>query len=63
VNETVDATVVVRNAVGAEIRRDVHRNLHGRNNLEIDLKNESAGLYFIELQVPEGRKSVKVVKR
>jgi hypothetical protein len=63
VNETLDATVVVRNAVGAKIRRDLHRNLSGKNTLEINLQSEPAGLYFVELQVPEGKKSVKVVKR
>lgn len=62
-NETTDATMIVRNALGVEISRAMYRNLLGKSQLEINLINEPAGFYFIELQVQEGRKNWKVVKQ
>lgn len=62
-NEATDVTLVVRNAVGMEISREVHRNLLGNNRLEINLQSYSSGMYFVELQVQDARKNLKVIKQ
>ncbi len=61
-NTTTDAILIIRNALGMEISRQVHRNLLGNSQLEIELSNQPAGLYFLELQVQDGRKNLKVMK-
>ncbi len=58
-----DATVIVRNAVGMEISRQVYSHLFGNNQLAIDLQHEPAGIYLIELQVQDGRKTLRLIKQ
>lgn len=62
-NEARDVLLIVRNAVGMEMSRQSYQNLLGNNQLEINLLDKSAGMYWIELQLPEGRKILKVIKQ
>jgi hypothetical protein len=62
-NENSDAAVIVRNALGSAIYRQSYRNLLGNNQLAIELTAQPAGVYFLELQVQDGRKNLRIVKQ
>ncbi|MBK7873283.1 MAG: T9SS type A sorting domain-containing protein [Saprospiraceae bacterium] len=62
-DQTNDAILTVRNALGAMISKTTHRNLFGETRLDIDLRNQASGMYFVEVQIENGRKNLKIIKQ
>ncbi|MFN7118699.1 MAG: T9SS type A sorting domain-containing protein [Saprospiraceae bacterium] len=61
--EAKDIKIIIRNVLGAEMNRTLHRNLLGNSKLEMNLQDYPAGIYFIELQVEDELRNVKIIKQ
>lgn len=62
-NITADASVIITNALGAIISKTIHNGLYGNTQLEIDLSHQPAGMYFLDVQIENGRKNLRVIRQ
>ncbi|MDX1941506.1 MAG: T9SS type A sorting domain-containing protein [Saprospiraceae bacterium] len=61
-NQPTDATITIFNTLGQVISKTKRSNLFGEIRLDIDLRQQVAGMYFIEMQIENGRKNLKIIK-
>lgn len=55
-----DATLIVKNSIGQEVMHESH--ISG-NHVEINLENEKAGIYFIEIKTSNSSEVFKLIKK